>query len=93
MPPPSPRQLLPAALRAAALALAAAAMMARQDIVGGRESGSRYDRSGGVRRGRYERGDCFGFALRPNSLHLSGETFHPRRIATLFPAGEPRTVP
>ena len=53
-----------AALRAAALALAAAAMMARNEIVGGRESGSRSDRSGGVRRGRYERGDCFGFALR-----------------------------
>eukprot|EP00966_Prymnesium_polylepis_P290369 6707360-Prymnesium_polylepis.1 len=38
--------------------------MARHERGGGREGGSGYDRSDGVRRGRYERGDCFGFASR-----------------------------
>ena len=49
----------------AALALAAAAMMTRHDSVGGRERGSGSDRSGGVRRSRYERGARLRLCLAP----------------------------
>ena len=54
-----------AALSSAALALAAAAMIARHESVGGREGGSRSDRSGAVRRGRYERGARLRLCLAP----------------------------
>eukprot|EP00966_Prymnesium_polylepis_P096145 2228020-Prymnesium_polylepis.1 len=46
-----------------------------------------------TRQGRATRAAGILMPLKVVTRCSSGETFHPRRIARLFPAGEPRTVP